>query len=300
MRSLYLLPLLIAISVISVTASVQHNKKQAPPRVIRVSSEDLMRAAVHIVKVVYPPLAAAARVSGPVVVELTVDEQGNVIQTTVLSGHPLLRGSAVAAAREWRFRSIKLSGVPVKAIGAVTFSFNWDAPSPWVIQTEKPIEVPTTELNPQFIWQAHALMLPLSIKLSSERTTVKAGSAIWVNAVTTNDSDHRLRIGFLPGPYEAEDFSVTVQVRNSEDRPVGPERLDQHPCDGIPNCRVEFHESRILGPGESAMDYFLIDKKYDLSRPGTYTVQVVRRDKATDLSYLETAKSNILTFTVTQ
>ena len=172
--------------------------------------------------------------------------------------------------------------------------------SPWVIQTEKSIEVPTTKLDPKLTWAAHAVLLPISIKLSSEHTTIRVGSPIWVDAVTTNDSDHLVSIGFLPGPYEAEAFSVTVQVRDSWNCPVGPERLDQHPCDGIPNCRVEFHESRILGLGESAKDHFLIDKKYDLSRPGTYTVQVVRRDKATNLSYLESAKSNILTFTVTQ
>jgi hypothetical protein len=137
----------------------------------------------------------------------------------------------------------------------------------------------------------------VSITLSAPQVRVKIGAEIWVDAVTSNISDHRLRIGFLPGPYESEDLTVIVQVRDSQDRPVGPEKIDQHACEGEPNCRILFTESRYLGPGQSAKDHFLIDsKKYDLSHPGTYTIQIVRQDMATR----EIVKSNLLTITVTQ
>ena len=72
---------------------------------------------------IYPPLALAARVSGAVVVELTVNEEGNVRSARAVSGPPLLRDSAVNAARGWKATPTKLSGVPVKVIGTITFNF---------------------------------------------------------------------------------------------------------------------------------------------------------------------------------
>jgi protein TonB len=71
----------------------------------------------------YPPLARAARVGGSVTVEIMIDESGNVTSARAVSGHPLLKESAVAAARGWRFRPTLLTGVPVKVIGTITFNF---------------------------------------------------------------------------------------------------------------------------------------------------------------------------------
>jgi protein TonB len=59
-----------------------------------------------------------------VVVEVTVDEQGNVMSARAISGHPLLKEAAVAAARGWRFTPTLLTGTPVKVIGTITFNFN--------------------------------------------------------------------------------------------------------------------------------------------------------------------------------
>jgi TonB family protein len=60
---------------------------------------------------------------GAVVVEVTIDENGNVIAASAVSGHPLLKDAAVAAARRWKFQATKLSGQPVKVIGTITFNF---------------------------------------------------------------------------------------------------------------------------------------------------------------------------------
>lgn len=96
-----------------------------PPRpvVVRLSGSALTGNAVSRVEPVYPPLAKAARVSGQVVVEVTVDEKGNVISARTLSGHPLLTGAAIQAARQWRFKPTLVSGVPVKVAGTITFAF---------------------------------------------------------------------------------------------------------------------------------------------------------------------------------
>jgi protein TonB len=70
-----------------------------------------------------PPLARAARISGSVVVEVMIDEVGNVISARALSGHPLLKDAAVDAARQWQFAPTLLSGAAVKVIGTLTFNF---------------------------------------------------------------------------------------------------------------------------------------------------------------------------------
>ncbi|HYY96856.1 MAG TPA: cytochrome c oxidase assembly factor Coa1 family protein [Pyrinomonadaceae bacterium] len=71
----------------------------------------------------YPPIAKAAKASGTVTVQVTVDEAGNVISATAISGHPLLQQAAVAAARQARFTPYKLNGSPVKVTGVLTYNF---------------------------------------------------------------------------------------------------------------------------------------------------------------------------------
>ena len=79
--------------------------------------------ATHLVKPAYPPVAKAARASGTVQVQVTIDEHGNVISASAVSGHPLLRGSAVSAARASKFRPTTLSGQPVKVTGIIVYNF---------------------------------------------------------------------------------------------------------------------------------------------------------------------------------
>jgi len=71
----------------------------------------------------YPPLAKAARASGAVVVKVTVDEAGKVTEAKAVSGHPLLRSAAEAAARQATFRPTLLSGEAVKVSGLLTYNF---------------------------------------------------------------------------------------------------------------------------------------------------------------------------------
>ncbi|MCA1594384.1 MAG: TonB family protein [Acidobacteria bacterium] len=71
----------------------------------------------------YPPIAKAAHAAGMVVVQVTVDESGNVTEAKAVSGHPLLQQAAVAAARQARFTPTLLSGKPVKVSGVITYEF---------------------------------------------------------------------------------------------------------------------------------------------------------------------------------
>jgi len=71
----------------------------------------------------YPPIAAQAHASGMVVVQVLIDEAGNVSSAHAVSGHPLLQAAAVAAARQARFSPTSLMGEPVKVNGVLQYNF---------------------------------------------------------------------------------------------------------------------------------------------------------------------------------
>jgi TonB family protein len=84
----------------------------------------LQGSAIYKVEPVYPAEARRAGVRGTVVVTITVDECGRVIDAQALSGPGDLKDASVKAARRWRFSSTKLGTRPVKVIGTITFNFN--------------------------------------------------------------------------------------------------------------------------------------------------------------------------------
>ncbi|MDQ3805167.1 MAG: energy transducer TonB [Acidobacteriota bacterium] len=73
---------------------------------------------------VYPPIAKAARASGMVVVQITVDEEGRVVEASAVTGHPLPQQAAVDAVRQWRFAPVRLEGQPVRVVGTVSVGFS--------------------------------------------------------------------------------------------------------------------------------------------------------------------------------
>ena len=72
----------------------------------------------------YPPAARAVRATGAVTVQVLVNEKGDVISATALSGHPLLRAAATQAARQAKFPPTKLSGQPARIAGVLTYNFS--------------------------------------------------------------------------------------------------------------------------------------------------------------------------------
>ena len=79
--------------------------------------------ATNLVKPAYPAAARAVGAEGAVNVQVTIDEEGNVISAAAVSGHPLLRAAAVKAARESTFAPTRLSGQPVKVTGIIVYNF---------------------------------------------------------------------------------------------------------------------------------------------------------------------------------
>jgi len=130
---------LVLISAISVAGQAQDPGQQDQPAGRRPGGV-LQDMAVTRVEPVYPPLAMAARVSGQVVVEVTVDEKGSVLSARAVSGHPLLKDSATSAAKGWEFLPTTLSGTPVKVIGTITFNFTLPIVKDAVAELEKKVK----------------------------------------------------------------------------------------------------------------------------------------------------------------
>jgi TonB family protein len=91
---------------------------------VRLSPGALRRRAVTC-KV--PTSSPHLRINTTANVRIELDEKGRVRSAEVISGHPLLRASAVQAAREWTFRPVRVKGRRVAAGGILTLVFSPDA-----------------------------------------------------------------------------------------------------------------------------------------------------------------------------
>jgi TonB family protein len=79
--------------------------------------------ALELPKPAYPKLARMAHVSGQVTVQLLIEKDGTVIAAAAVSGHPLLQGVSVDAAKNSRFSPTLVDGKPVKVTGVITYTF---------------------------------------------------------------------------------------------------------------------------------------------------------------------------------
>lgn len=89
-----------------------------------ISNESAINStAVILAKPKYPAAARAVRASGAVQVQVTIDEDGEVVVAKAISGHPLLRQAAETAAKESRFSATTLEGQPVIVTGIIVYNF---------------------------------------------------------------------------------------------------------------------------------------------------------------------------------
>jgi TonB family protein len=89
----------------------------------KVSEGVLQGIAIKKVRPVYPAIAKQVKARGMVQVQVTIAEDGRVMEADIISGPPLLRSAALEAARQWLFSPTTLSKVPVKVQGILTFNF---------------------------------------------------------------------------------------------------------------------------------------------------------------------------------
>jgi TonB family protein len=72
---------------------------------------------------IYPVVAKKAHIEGVVSVDAVTDIYGRVVKVRVTSGHPLLRGEAVQAVKQWIYEPYILNGIPRPVSFTVNVNF---------------------------------------------------------------------------------------------------------------------------------------------------------------------------------
>lgn len=111
------------------TAALTSSAPPAPPRpgVQRVDSTMTPPKVISRVEPVYPEVAKKSGISGVVILELTIKEDGSVSDVRVLKPLPLgLDQAAVDAVRQWRFEPATKEGKPVEVAFNITINFKLD------------------------------------------------------------------------------------------------------------------------------------------------------------------------------
>jgi hypothetical protein len=138
----------------------------------------------------------------------------------------------------------------------------------------------------------HAASQPLSLSIAAPEQTVQIGSELKIKTTLTNLTNHVIT---LRDRIRACDYPVQVRDETGN---LAPETDYQRHL----KCNARFTESRnilvVLKPQESRQDEIIINQLFDLSVPGTYSVQASRTIPK-ELGP-EPIKSNTITISITK
>ena len=127
---------------VAAPAAVTHDDDAPKLPVIRMSEEALRKAAIDLPQPDYPQAAMLIGAEGNVEVQILVDEKGEVMNASAVSGNPLFSEIAAAAARKARFSRVKLSPEPARIYGVINYTFtlpqDQSAPPPANSTASKP------------------------------------------------------------------------------------------------------------------------------------------------------------------
>ena len=146
----------------------------------------------------YPSAAKAVNAGGAVNVEVLVDEKGNVVSAKSISGHPLLRRAAEAAALESKFSPALSKGIAVTATGNLIYNFSAVEDSPKTDSVQN--ETSSASKSDEVVLNEKAVSLPSPVYPASAQA-VRASGAVSVrvtvdekgNVVSANaESGHPL------------------------------------------------------------------------------------------------------------
>ena len=73
---------------------------------------------------VYPPVARAAHIQGTVTLHVIISSTGTVERLEAISGPEMLKGAAVDAVKNWRYKPYLLNGAPTEVDTTVIVNFN--------------------------------------------------------------------------------------------------------------------------------------------------------------------------------
>jgi len=138
-----------------------------------------------------------------------------------------------------------------------------------------------------FAVPAHAGESAFSLVVSTPESTVKAGTDLKAAVTMTNTSDHDIFYRadpsgtLLPFAFDVRDSEGKVVSETSKGLSAHGKNMAAGSYLGVP-----------IHPGESIHRERVLNKEFDLEKPGKYTVQATRESGST------VVKSNIITITV--
>jgi TonB family protein len=95
-----------------------------------VSESDARQHLIEKIDPVYPPIAAAARVEGDVVISVVIDVKGHVVSEKVLSGPAMLQQSGLDAVKKWQFNPFDVNSTPASVTTELTVPFHLEHHGP--------------------------------------------------------------------------------------------------------------------------------------------------------------------------
>jgi TonB family protein len=95
----------------------------ARPVRVRVSEGVAKAFLIKKVSPEYPADAREAHIQGQVVIQVEIDQQGNIQDVKLVSGHPLLAPPALEAVKQWKYQPYLLNGQPVNVESQVVVNF---------------------------------------------------------------------------------------------------------------------------------------------------------------------------------
>jgi hypothetical protein len=121
---------------------------------------------------------------------------------------------------------------------------------------------------------------------------VNAGSSVMLRIRKTNISDREI----VKWPKTGGPFGDSFEVRDPSGNLIELRKSGEVATKSSGEVRIRGTKDMVLQPGESKIDYAQLSDWYDMTKPGTYKVQVsqhVSSDPASDV-----VKSNTITITV--
>jgi TonB family protein len=94
------------------------------PRAIPISSSVLTGIIKHQELPLYPPAALQGGIKGDVVLSITIDANGYVVETKAVQGDDLLVEACKDALTRFQFRPYILNGTPIRILSQVSFRFS--------------------------------------------------------------------------------------------------------------------------------------------------------------------------------
>ncbi len=137
-----------------------------------------------------------------------------------------------------------------------------------------------------------------TVTITAPETSIKVGSEVKLDIATKNVSDRTIYV-----VYSTVGRNMKIDVRDSEGNPVSetPFGLKVHGTDPkrAPFAGTVFSTRVSLKPSETSQEKLVLDKEYDLTKPGRYSIRVQRSDVLSDTNTVIFVKSNTIIVTVT-